>query len=211
MTVSVEELSRRLRRVGDSLEHARRVVADASSELEEARAIWNDTFSGSSFVSAEILELSRQGCIDLEQVFTSMASAETALSQYLVSIGVQHIIGPGVRSPPKVSRPVEERGTPPAELRHEVSPTGRRLPGVKPGWTSRIADNGRGVVYQQPGVDGNANMVRVMEPTPRYPHGYVRFYNSCGQPIGLNGKPGPRSETHIPREQDGSYPTPTGW
>lgn len=85
------------------------------------------------------------------------------------------------------------------------------LPGVKPGWTTRVADNNKGQVWQQPGSTGNANSVRVMEATERYPNGYVRFYNEHGQPVGLNGKPGPRPDTHIPRAPDGSYAVPEGW
>lgn len=84
-------------------------------------------------------------------------------------------------------------------------------PGVKPGWKARPADNGKGTVYQKPGSVGNANSMRVMEPTSKYPNGYVRFYNEHGQPIGLNGKPGPNSETHIPIRPDGTYPLPKGW
>lgn len=85
------------------------------------------------------------------------------------------------------------------------------LPGVKQGWTSRVADNGQGTVCQAPGSPGNANMLRVMEPTERYPNGYVRFYNKHGQPIGLNGKPGPRPDPHLPRNPDGTYDVPEGW
>jgi hypothetical protein len=45
----------------------------------------------------------------------------------------------------------------------------------------------------------------------QYPNGYVRFYNEHGQPVGLNGKPGPNSATHIPIAPDGTYPLPQGW
>lgn len=85
------------------------------------------------------------------------------------------------------------------------------LPGVKEGWTSRVADNGNGTVWQAPGSTGNANTLRVMGPDGRYPNGYVRFYNEHGQPIGLDGKPGLRSDTHIPRGPDGWYELPEGW
>lgn len=90
-------------------------------------------------------------------------------------------------------------------------PGGESPPGVQPDWDSRTADNGKGTVYQRPGATGNADSVRVMEPNPKYSHGYVRFYNEHGQPVDLNGKPGPRPDTHIPRNPDGSYPIPEGW
>ena len=83
---------------------------------------------------------------------------------------------------------------------------------VRPqGWSSRIADNGSGTVFQRPGAIGNEDMVRVMEPTDLYPNGYVRFYNEHGQPIGLDGKPGSRADTHIGIASDGSLAMPLGW
>ncbi|MFD0555664.1 hypothetical protein ACFQ3B_01210 [Stackebrandtia endophytica] len=78
-------------------------------------------------------------------------------------------------------------------------------------WSLRDADNAKGHVWQRPDTTGNADMVRVMSPSPRYPHGYMRYYNSHGQPIGINGKPGSRAETHIPINPDGTHQTPQGW
>lgn len=54
-------------------------------------------------------------------------------------------------------------------------------------------------------------MMRIMDGTPQYPNGYVRFHNSFGQPIKLDGKPGSKADTHFPIESDGSYPLPEGW
>jgi hypothetical protein len=78
-------------------------------------------------------------------------------------------------------------------------------------WTERTADNGQGIVWQQPGSVGNADQVRIMEPTAQYPNGYVRFYNEYGQPLTLEGNPGANPLTHIPLEPDGSFPIPEGW
>ncbi|MEM7347239.1 MAG: hypothetical protein AAF485_23620, partial [Chloroflexota bacterium] len=79
------------------------------------------------------------------------------------------------------------------------------------GWAQRGADNNRGTVWQAPDADGNANMVRVMDPTEQYPNGYVRFHNEHGQPIDLNGRPGAPADTHIPIDPDNTFPTPEGW
>jgi Flp pilus assembly pilin Flp len=79
---------------------------------------------------------------------------------------------------------------------------------VPGGWASRTTDNGRGIVYQRPGATGRADSIRIMEPTSRYPDGYFRYYNSRGQPLDINGKPGPNSATHIPEKYIGRIP---GW
>lgn len=88
-----------------------------------------------------------------------------------------------------------------------------RPPGAQEGWSSRPANNGKGTVWQRPGADGNADQVRIMDPgaDPRYPDGYVRFYNQYGQAVGLDGKPASIPESHIPRNPDGTYPLPKGW
>lgn len=89
-----------------------------------------------------------------------------------------------------------------------------------PDWEGRVADNGKGEVWQKPenvdsppGTPSNANTVRIADADARYPHGYVRFYNEHGQPIRLDGRPGGRTDpaTHIPIRPDGSYDVPRGW
>jgi hypothetical protein len=51
-------------------------------------------------------------------------------------------------------------------------------------------------------------MIRIMEPTAKYPSGYVRVYNSYGQPVDVFGKPGPASATRISQDYVGPWP---GW
>ena len=86
-----------------------------------------------------------------------------------------------------------------------------RPDGVPDDYVPEVANNGKGTVWRAPGSTGNAGTVRIMDPTAQYPDGYVRFYSSSGQPLGLDGKPGPNSATHIALEPDGSYPVPKGW
>lgn len=51
-------------------------------------------------------------------------------------------------------------------------------------------------------------MIRIMEFTPQYSNGYVRFYNEYGQRIGLDGLPGTNSVMHIPLNPGGTYALP---
>lgn len=103
---------------------------------------------------------------------------------------------------------------------------GDPLPGsARPGsagsnWEGRVANTGKGQVWQDPakvdappGTPKNANSVRLMDPTPEYPHGYVRYYNEHGQPMKIDGKPGSdkSAATHFPMNPDGTYPVPEGW
>jgi hypothetical protein len=80
---------------------------------------------------------------------------------------------------------------------------------IPAGWTTRVADNGKGIVFQSPNATSrNANSIRIMDPTSQYPNGYVRFYNSRGQPLDVPGKPGDTASTHIPLEHIGNI---IGW
>lgn len=86
--------------------------------------------------------------------------------------------------------------------------------GVKPGWPSTPALNGKGTKWQKPGselVHRDADSIRIADPDSRYPYGYVKFHNSTGQPMNPAGKPGDRTDTHFPIKPDGSYDTPEGW
>src|ERR1700691_4957600 len=49
-------------------------------------------------------------------------------------------------------------------------------------------------------------MIRIMDATSQYPNGYVRIYNSYGQPVDCNLQPGTRADTHIPEDEDGPFP-----
>lgn len=84
-----------------------------------------------------------------------------------------------------------------------VGTPGGRTVAIPEGWVWRVADSGKGVVFQQPGAAGNANMIRIMDPTAQYPAGYMRFYNSYGQPLDVLGAPGSRAATHIPLDYTG--------
>ncbi|WP_156759683.1 RHS repeat-associated core domain-containing protein [Microbacterium karelineae] len=79
---------------------------------------------------------------------------------------------------------------------------------IPTGWSQRMADNGKGLVFQRTGASGNADMIRIMDPTVRYQAGYVRVYNSYGQPTDVFGNPGPASATHISQDYIGEWP---GW
>jgi RHS repeat-associated protein len=76
-------------------------------------------------------------------------------------------------------------------------------------WVAREADNGKGIVFQQPGAEGNADSIRIMEPTELYPNGYAVVYNSLGQPVDNLGSPGNplgRAATHLPEDELGDFP-----
>ncbi len=87
-----------------------------------------------------------------------------------------------------------------------VSAPNGKVVRVPEGWVARTADNGKGIAYQRPGASGNADMIRIMDPTPQYPNGYMRYYSSHGQPLDVLGKPGPNSATHIPLDYQGQLP-----
>jgi hypothetical protein len=76
---------------------------------------------------------------------------------------------------------------------------------VPEGWIAEVARDGKGMVYQDPAYygKGNRNMIRIADPNFRNPSGYVRYYNSYGQALTVNGKTGTEAETHIPLDYKG--------
>lgn len=74
---------------------------------------------------------------------------------------------------------------PPANV---IGPNGVNLPGTPPGIISGTpADNGQGWIYpvtpNQSGIDPRVVSIRVMEPTPQYPNGYLNYLNIDGQEV----------------------------
>lgn len=99
-------------------------------------------------------------------------------------------------------------------------PDSWRPPTAGANWKGRVADNGKGEVWQAPdkvgapkGQPQNVDTIRIMDPKEDYPTGYVRFYNSHGQPLRLDGHTGTKNgpDTHVPIRPDGTYDLPIGW
>lgn len=79
---------------------------------------------------------------------------------------------------------------------------------VPAGWTQRMADNNKGLVFQKPGSTGNADQVRIAEPNPYNPDGYVRVYNQHGHAVNPLGKSAANRDTHVSNLYSGPFP---GW
>jgi hypothetical protein len=100
------------------------------------------------------------------------------------------------------------RGSSAAQARAAAEESGYEIP---PNYVAEPANNGQGWVFRAPGTSGNADIVRVAEENAQNPTGYVRYYNSGGQPLNWAGKPGPDDETHLPLRSDtGSTEDPLG-
>lgn len=88
-------------------------------------------------------------------------------------------------------------------------PNGRVVP-IPQGWEGRVADNGRGLVFQDPAFigKGDASSIRIMDPNRLNPHGYIKFTDSNGYALNVNGTPvSPNSAAaHIPLNYKGQVP-----
>jgi RHS repeat-associated protein len=86
---------------------------------------------------------------------------------------------------------------------------------IPPNYVAEPQANGQGWVFRAPGSSGNSNIIRVSEPNAQNPNGYVRYYNSSGQPLNIDGNPGPDSDTHLPLSPDdpenGDEPSEAWW
>lgn len=87
-----------------------------------------------------------------------------------------------------------------------IGPGRVNLPGVPPGVISDTpANSGQGWLYpiapNQPGIDPRVASIRVMEPTGRYPNGYLNYLNITGQEVNpFTGRTVPSTDpfAHIP-------------
>jgi hypothetical protein len=145
------------------------------------------------------------------------AAAMTATGVAAASRGAGDLLGNAARKDSRllqeVDAPTVGRGKPGDPL-----PDSMRPDTAGANWKGRVADNGKGEVWQSPdkvavfgGEPKNANMIRILDPDKRYPYGCVRFYNRHGQPLRPDGHPGSQAETHIPIRPDGTYDVPIGW
>lgn len=147
------------------------------------------------------------------------AAAVTATGVAAASHGAGDLLGDAARKDGRLLREVEApavgRGKP-----GEPLPDSMRPDTAGANWKGRVADNGKGEVWQSPDrintprrAPKDADMIRIMDPKEGYPFGYVRFYNSHGQPLRLDGHTGTKKgpDSHIPIRADGSYDLPIGW
>ncbi|MCD9872099.1 WXG100-like domain-containing protein [Streptomyces guryensis] len=158
------------------------------------------------------LEAAAESAPELETVDAETTEVSQVLERELAETEAREPAGVGGRGgggsePPKTGggdEPPSEEPTPEEQARFSEAAEETPEP-IPEGWEPRVADNGKGVVFQRPGAEGNADMIRVMDPTPRYPNGYIRAYNEYGQPVDAAGKPGSKAATHIPTGSSWSW------
>lgn len=75
---------------------------------------------------------------------------------------------------------------------------------IPKGWAAREADNGKGIVYQQPGAEGNVDSIRIMEPTAKYPKGLLPLLQRARPAVERRGQArveGQRRAWHVRLQQ----------
>jgi YD repeat-containing protein len=196
-------------------------VATAVSRASMATRITATALGDATFDAG--VEYTQTGRITPTNTLISLATGTTAAS-IGETLAIRHTLNttpaPGLTPSNGTAHPINTlapRGTP-NDTANVLPSSGKTYVGTPRGtvydvpesWAPRVADNGKGIVYQKPGAVGNTNSVRIMEPTPKYPDGYARVYNGegNGQPIDVFGQPGPQPATHIPETYQGPWP---GW
>jgi RHS repeat-associated protein len=132
-------------------------------------------------------------------IFGALAGAMGGASEFL---GESEAATTPTEAEPTSSPRTVQNGVPQPNANGEfiVGPNGTAVR-IPPGYVAEPAANGNGIVYRPAGSTGNANTIRIMGPDAqgRYPSGYVRIYNSSGQPLNSStGKPDTQANTHAP-------------
>jgi len=165
------------------------------AETGQAYAYAGDDPVNNTDPTGELYEIGKvQNPFSTPTTFTCEAPPPPPNTKYFASsISVQCDSGPLIQGS---LRP----GSTAAEARAEAEANGFEIPS---NYIAEPADPGPGWVFRAPGSTGDANTIRIMESgaDPRYPNGYVRYYNQYGQPLDVNGNPAGQPETHIPLKQ----------
>jgi RHS repeat-associated protein len=77
-----------------------------------------------------------------------------------------------------------------------VAEGGTAVP-IPRGFEGTLARDKAGLVFQKPGSLGEADMLRIADANDLNPTGYVRYYNSSGQPLDAFGRTGTAAATHL--------------
>lgn len=114
----------------------------------------------------EIVTPTRQALCVLDVVRQSLTACSRAVEEYLDDIGAGPTRPRGALVP-RAPDPTLARAESPPSGTTFVANSGGYGYDVPAGWVGRAADNGKGIVFHAPGSTGNADMIRIMDPTPR--------------------------------------------
>jgi hypothetical protein len=194
---SVGGLGDELRRIAEEL--PLEWLATAMYCFEEGQARFVHTLQGSVRPEArEALAALAQLGETIEETQRLVIGAQIRIVQLAAKFGAG-----GTEVSSDLPAPVDFVAKLVDRFRRAASKTPKPIP---VGWAPELARNKKGVVFQRPGAPHNADLIRVMDPTPEHPGGYIRVHNRYRQPVDVHGKPRSDDDTHVPLDYDGPWP-----